>query len=94
MPEETTTLQANVHGRVQGVGFRFFVIEEANRLGLHGWVRNQPDGTVEVFAEGPESKLHSLLEKLRRGPIAARVENVHSHFDKAEPRHSGFQVKY
>jgi acylphosphatase len=65
-----------VRGRVQGVGFRWFVDSEARQLGLSGWVRNNVDGTVEVLAMGNEVQLANLREKLQRGPRAARVDEV------------------
>ena len=65
-----------VSGRVQGVGFRWFVEKEASDLGLAGWVRNRQDGTVEVLAAGSNEKLNKLYDVLRRGPRAARVDNV------------------
>ena len=65
-----------VRGRVQGVGFRWFVEKEASDLGLSGWVRNRQDGTVEVLAAGSNEKLNKLYDVLQRGPRAARVDNV------------------
>lgn len=65
-----------VSGRVQGVGFRWFVEKEASDLGLSGWVRNRQDGTVEVLAAGSNEKLNKLYDVLQRGPRAARVDNV------------------
>ena len=65
-----------VRGRVQGVGFRWFVEHEARQLGLAGWVRNNVDGTVEVLAMGNDQQLAVLQSKLRRGPRAARVDDV------------------
>jgi acylphosphatase len=65
-----------VRGRVQGVGFRWFVDFEARQLGLAGWVRNKPDGTVEVLAMGTEQQLAALQQKLHKGPRAARVDAV------------------
>ena len=67
---------ALIQGRVQGVGFRYSAYHEARRLGLTGWVRNTPDGDVEVFAEGPREKLETLLKWLHRGPPGARVDSV------------------
>ena len=69
-------LKAKVMGRVQGVGYRYFVLAEAERLSLGGSVRNLPDGAVAVEAEGPRPKLLHLLERLRQGPPDARVERV------------------
>ena len=71
-----------VRGRVQGVGFRFFVEREAQMLGIAGWVRNNPDGTVEVLAMGTREQLMGLRGRLRDGPRAARVDGV----DESEAR--------
>jgi acylphosphatase len=65
-----------VRGRVQGVGFRWFVEREAHLLGIAGWVRNNSDGKVEVFAQGSPAQLANLHVKLRQGPRAARVDDV------------------
>jgi acylphosphatase len=65
-----------VRGRVQGVGFRWFVDNEARQIGVAGWVRNNLDGTVEVLAMGTEQQLHALRSKLQKGPRAARVDEV------------------
>lgn len=65
-----------VTGRVQGVGFRWFVEREARVLGLSGWVRNRQDGSVEVLAAGTNEQLSSLYDKLKEGPRAARVDDV------------------
>jgi acylphosphatase len=65
-----------VHGRVQGVGFRWFVLREAERRGLRGYVRNLRDGSVEVIAAGKEQALEELGRLLERGPGQARVERV------------------
>lgn len=69
-------LEAIVRGRVQGVGFRWFVIQAAGRLGVHGWVANEPDGTVRCVAEGDRVALGALLDELRTGPAGARVAGV------------------
>ena len=73
-----TAFYALVQGRVQGVGFRYSAIREANRHGLKGWVRNTDDGDVEVWAEGPEEKLDLFLEWLKRGPEYSRVDRVNA----------------
>jgi acylphosphatase len=65
-----------VKGRVQGVGFRWFVHREAGALGLKGWVRNTDAGEVEVLASGPEEKLAELREVLHRGSRGSRVDSV------------------
>jgi len=65
-----------VRGRVQGVGFRWFVEREAHILGIAGWVRNNHDGSVEVLAQGTRDQLAGLHSRLREGPRAARVDSV------------------
>lgn len=65
-----------VRGRVQGVGFRWFVLRQAERLGIHGWARNLSDGGVEVVADATTEHLATLETALRRGPVAARVDSV------------------
>jgi acylphosphatase len=65
-----------VRGRVQGVGFRWFVEREAHVLGIAGWVRNNPDSTVEVLAQGTREQLAGLRSRLQQGPRAARVDDV------------------
>lgn len=71
-----STLHVRVRGVVQGVGFRWFVRERARRLGLAGWVRNLPDGSVEVVASGDPAQLDLLRDELRRGPRGASVESL------------------
>jgi len=65
-----------VRGFVQGVSFRAYTVDEARRLGVHGWVRNLPDGRVEAEAEGERAALEALVAFCRRGPPAAQVEDA------------------
>lgn len=65
-----------ISGVVQGVGFRYSMLREAQRLGATGWVRNYHDGTVEAVVDGPEAAVEAMLDWARRGPPAARVKNV------------------
>jgi acylphosphatase len=65
-----------VTGRVQGVGYRYFAVQEARRLGVTGFARNLPDGSVEVIAEGADDALSQFEEALRSGPSFAAVQNV------------------
>ena len=76
-------LHAVIHGDVQGVGFRWFVVDEARPLGLRGWVRNRPDGSVELTAEGERAKLEQLLSAARRGPRSAEVTDVDVQWQEA-----------
>ena len=71
------TVRVVVHGIVQGVGFRYFALRQANALGLAGTVRNLPDGrTVEVIAQGDEPDIATYVEELMRGPAGGYVESV------------------
>jgi len=70
------TVHIEVVGKVQGVGFRWFVREAARRAGLAGWVRNHADGRVEIAASGPEPAIGDLLSAARRGPPGARVDHI------------------
>lgn len=74
-----------IQGRVQGVGFRWFVHREASELELRGWVRNTEDGDVEVVASGGVDDLNELRTSLRKGPRGSRVDRVVEHFlDESE----------
>lgn len=86
-------LHAVVEGRVQGVGFRAFVLERALKLGLTGWVRNRWDGTVEVVAEGLKADLEKLVTDLNRGPHTYTTSNVHSEWLPATGEFTRFQVR-
>lgn len=76
MTENTIARRFIVRGRVQGVGFRWFVEREAHILGVAGWVRNNTDSSVEVLAVGSRDQISGLRSRLREGPRAARVDDV------------------
>lgn len=76
MTNECKALNARITGRVQGVGFRAWTQGEAKRLGLAGWVRNEPDGSVLALLAGPAEAVDRMVEALRQGPPAARVSEV------------------
>ena len=82
-----------VRGRVQGVGFRYFVQSEAQTLGVTGWVRNNPDGAVEVLASGSAEQLAALHGRLRTGPRAARVDQVDVEPTQAPPKLKSFRIE-
>ena len=91
---ENQTLRALVRGRVQGVGFRFFVEAQANALGLKGFARNLSNGTtVEVVAEGSISNLETLLSALRQGPPLSHVERVDVSWAAATGDYTSFRVQ-
>lgn len=86
------TYRYYVRGRVQGVGYRYFALKRAEQLGLAGFVRNMPDGSVEVIAEGDDSALSRFEAMLKQGPSFARVEGVERL--ALEPRgDSGFHIR-
>jgi acylphosphatase len=72
-----------IEGRVHGVGYREWLVREASRLGLYGWVRNRRDGSVEALVAGDEAAVRVLLSLCRRGPALARVDRITESF--AEP---------
>jgi acylphosphatase len=90
---ETSRLHATVEGRVQGVGYRYFVQERAEVLELTGWVRNRWEGSVEVLAEGEREKLEKLLTALHRGPTSAYVSEVKVSWQAATGEFSRFSVR-
>lgn len=82
-----------VHGLVQGVGFRYNTRVEASRLGLTGYVKNLPDGTVKIVAEGPASALNQLAEWARQGPPAADVRQMEVTRDIATGEFGNFSIE-
>jgi len=94
MMADLASLQVVVHGRVQGVFFRTFVERWAEQLRLTGYVRNLPDGTVEVRAEGEREQLEKLLAYLEKGPPPARVAKVVADWAEYSGDFPGFSVRY
>jgi acylphosphatase len=76
MNKPMTSVRLRIQGRVQGVWYRGWAVEQARGLGLSGWVRNRRDGSVEALVTGPETAVRTMIESCRRGPPAARVERV------------------
>jgi len=91
---EPVALRAVVHGRVQGVYFRSFVTRRGSELGLTGYARNQPNGTVEVWAEGETVQLQRLLDDLASGPPGARVNRVDTEWSEHTEGHTAFRIRY
>lgn len=88
-----TRVHLVVHGRVQGVYFRQSSQEEAQRLGLRGWVRNRRDGTVEAVAEGPQERVDAFVAWCHRGPPMASVTRVESAREEPASLPEGFHVR-
>jgi acylphosphatase len=78
-----------IEGGVQGVGYREWMQRQAQRLGVHGWVRNRRDGAVEALVAGEEAAVQALLTACRKGPPLARVERIEESFSEA-PAEPGF----
>lgn len=89
-------VHAIVEGRVQGVGYRWFVQKTATKLGINGYVRNLPDGSVELEAEGDTESLDILITELKKGPLGAQVQALKSHRrivqSDAERRFNAFEI--
>jgi len=79
-----------IEGRVQGVGYREWMAKEAARLGVHGWVRNRPDGSVQALLAGEDAAVQALLTAARRGPLMARVDRIEEKLAE-DPSEPGFQ---
>jgi acylphosphatase len=92
LSEQKLAKMYRVRGRVQGVGFRYFVEHSAQALGISGWVRNVDDGSVEVYALGTAAQLSDLAGLLWRGPRWAEVRGVEESESRLE-NHSGFSVR-
>jgi acylphosphatase len=92
--EEKKAVEIFVSGRVQGVNYRVFTEQEANLLGLTGYVRNLPDGRVQVEAEGDPKSLEVLIGRLRKGPRHASVADVQISFGQAQGKFSSFRILY
>lgn len=86
-------LEAHYVGRVQGVGFRFTVRELAASLDLRGYVRNLPDGSVELLAQGSRPKLEQLLDRVRASRLGRYIEGVDTDWRPASGRHGRFEVR-
>ncbi len=94
MVENRQRLRVRVRGYVQGVGFRYFTKKWASLLGLGGWVRNEPDGSVLIEVEGDPAAIKKLLEKVAQGPPAAMVESVTIEGEEEPKGERTFRVRY
>lgn len=83
-----------IEGRVQGVGFRHFAEVNAEEVGVHGWIKNLPDGRVEAVLEGPIDHLEELVDRLEQGPGASRVDNIDVTVEEATGEFDSFGIAY
>jgi len=81
-----------IEGRVQGIGFRWWIMQWANARGLDGWVRNRREGTVEALFYGPEDFVRHMIDACRDGPDSARVRNI-KEYDDEPPDEPGFEQR-
>ncbi len=82
-----------IYGYVQGVGFRYFVLHHARRLGVRGYVRNCSDGSVEAVLEGEQAAADALIALMRSGPPAARVQRLDVQWQEARGEFTGFEIR-
>ena len=92
MNSSPSRLHAIVRGRVQGVGYRWFILAKGRALGLNGQVRNLSDGTVEVSAEGSKTGLETLVEAIKKGPESSDVEQASIEWETYAGNYSGFEI--
>jgi acylphosphatase len=90
---ENSAFLAYAEGTVQGVGFRYFTYREAQAFDIVGYVRNLPDGRVEVYAEGPKADLDSFIEILRQGPRFGNVENLEVQWKQPQGKYKQFRIE-
>jgi acylphosphatase len=91
--EPKETYNVRVHGRVQGVGYRFSTVRRAHELGIGGWVQNLEDGTVEAVIQGTPDQVDRMFEFMRKGPVGARVTELESERSDAERRYDRFEQR-
>jgi len=91
-PEDNLTVNMKITGKVQGVGFRYFVLRQAQELGILGWVNNKPNGDVEAFAQGEKADLERFIAKVKEGPSFSRVEDVSLNWVKEAEQYFGFEI--
>jgi len=96
MSDETIPLGHRwlLSGRVQGVGFRHFTLTRAQRLGVAGWVKNLPDGRVEIRVVGSPENVAALKNEVREGPPAAEVEHLEEQVVESDPEWKRFEVRF
>ncbi|MCH8556356.1 MAG: acylphosphatase [Balneolia bacterium] len=92
--QEASAAHVKISGRVQGVGFRYFVYRHALKNDITGWVRNREDGSVEARFEGPKEKVEDIIDLCRKGPVGSSVRNVEVEEREPEGKYEGFRFRY
>jgi len=91
-PEDNLTVNMKITGKVQGVGFRYYVLRQAQELGIRGWVSNKPNGDVEALAQGEKTDLEQFIFKVKEGPSFSRVEDVSLNWLNETEQYFGFEI--
>ena len=91
-PEDNLTVNMKITGKVQGVGFRYFVLRQAQELGIRGWVNNKPNGDVEALAQGEKEGLDHFIAKVKQGPAFSRVEDVSLNWVNETEQYFSFEI--
>ena len=91
-PEDYLTVNMKITGKVQGVGFRYYVLRQAQELGIRGWVSNKPNGDVEALAQGEKTDLERFIAKVKEGPSFSRVEDVSLNWVNEADQYFGFEI--
>ena len=91
-PESILTANMKITGKVQGVGFRFFVQQQAQKLGINGWVSNKSNGDVEALAQGEKADLEQFIAKVKEGTTFSRVDNVNLEWMNKGEQYFGFEI--
>jgi acylphosphatase len=94
MKRESNRVSAAIRGRVQGVSYRYYVLREADRLGLRGWVRNERDGSVKAVAEGNPVQLEDFIRFLRRGSPEAKVSSIDVEWLESTGEYDRFEIRW
>ena len=91
-PANTLTVNMKITGKVQGVGFRYFVLRQAQKLGINGWVSNKSNGDVEALAQGEKADLEQFIAKVKEGPSFSRVEDVSLNWLNEGEQYFSFEI--
>ena len=91
-PESILTANMKITGKVQGVGFRYFVLRQAQELSINGWVSNKPNGDVGALAQGEKADLERFISKVKEGPSFSRVEDVSLNWVNEAEQYFGFEI--
>jgi len=90
--QNNLTVNIKITGKVQGVGFRYFVLRQAQELGITGWVSNKPNGDVEALAQGDKEDLEQFIAKVKQGPSFSSVDDVILNWEDGQENYTSFEI--